>query len=323
MRIVVLSGAQLERLLEPELLMDEISRAFKLYSEGATVTPQRTVMWVEGNWWGVMQAFVPGCGVGVKVVNLIPSNVERGLPTVQALVMLFDPSTGTPLAVLEGSVLTALRTAAASGVSARFMAPKEPGAIAIVGAGFQARYQLRFVSRVFRPTEVRVYDVRREAVDAFSKFVSELGFEVVRCSSSREAVKGARVVIEATTAEKPAVRGSDLEPPVHVISIGAPMPHARALDDEVFRLAETVVVDSREAVLKETGDIIEPVRKGILKVEDIAELGEVVAGKRAGRRGDGVSVYKSVGLAVQDACAAALAYKLATSRGGGVSIDMR
>lgn len=322
MKVVVLSSKQLEELIEPELLMDEIAKAFKMYSEGSTVMPPRTVMWVEGNWWGIMQAFVPNYGVGVKVVNLIPSNVERGLPTIQALVTLFDASTGSPLAVIEGSVLTALRTAAASGVSARLMAPREPGAIAVIGTGFQARYQLRFISRVFKPTEVRIYDIRREAMKGFKEFAAKLGFGVTECSSSSEAVKGARVVIEATTTEKPVIHGKDLEPPVHVISIGAPMPHARALDDDVLKLAEVVVVDSREAVLKETGDIIEPVKKGILNADDIAELGEVVSGKKLGRLGRGVTVYKSVGLAIQDACAASLAYRLASSRRVGSLVEL-
>lgn len=321
-QILVLKGKELEEILKPEILVDEIANAFKAFSEGKTVTPPRTVMWVEGNWWGIMQSYVPGYGVGVKIVNIIPSNVERGLPTIQAIVTLFDPVNGSPLAVMEGGVLTALRTAAASAVSAKYMAPNEPGALAIIGTGYQARYQLRFVSAFFKPTEVRIYDIREEAADKFKEYAEGLGFKVTTCASSTEAVKGARVVIEASTTRTPVIFGKDLEPPVHVISIGAHTPEARAFDDDVLRLAESIVVDSREAVLRETGDIRVPLKKGIIKDEDIVELGEVVAGKRPGRKGSGITVFKSVGLAIQDACAAALAYKLAKERGIGSIVEL-
>jgi len=322
LEILVLSGKELEELLKPEVLIDEIGKAFVALSEGKVVMPPRTVMWIEGNWWGIMQAYVPGYGVGVKIVNVIPENLKRGLPTIQALVTLFDPVTGSPLAVLEGGVLTALRTAAASGVSAKYMAPKAEGAIAIIGTGYQARYQLRFVASTFKTDTVKIYDIRPEAMRKFKEYAEGLGFKVVMCNSPREVVKGARIVIEASTTEEPVIFGAELEPPVHVISIGAHTPKARALDDEVIKKAETVVVDHKEAVMRETGDIRIPVEKGILKQEDIAELGEVVASKKPGRIGEGITVYKSVGVAIQDACAAGLAYRLAKEKSIGKVIEL-
>lgn len=322
LKILLLTGRELEELLKPEILIDEIGRAFALFSEGRAVMPPRTVMWIEDNWWGVMQAYVPNYGVGVKIVNVIPTNIEKNLPTIQALVTLFDPITGSPLAILEGNVLTALRTGAASAVSAKYMAPRTEGAIAIIGTGFQARYQLRFVSSVFETKDVKIYDLRPKAMELFKKYAESLGFNVTICNSPREAVKGARIVIEATTTEKPVVFGESLEPPVHVISIGAPMPQARALDDEVIRRAENIVVDSREAVMRETGDIRIPVKEGILKIDQVIELGEVVTGKKPGRIGNGITIFKSVGLAIQDACAAGLAYKLAKERNIGTEIEL-
>ncbi|OYT38638.1 MAG: ornithine cyclodeaminase [Desulfurococcales archaeon ex4484_58] len=320
--IIFLKGSELEELLKPEILVDEIAKAFKLFSEGKTVTPPRTVMWIEGNWWGIMQSYVPEYGVGVKIVNIIPANLERGLPTIQAIVTLFDPVIGSPLAVMEGGVLTALRTGAASAVSTKYMAPREEGALAIIGTGYQARYQLRFVSTYFKPVEVRIYDVREEAMNSFKKYAEELGFRVVKCSSLEEVFKNARVVIEASTTKTPVIHGKYLEPPVHVISIGAHIPEARALDDETIKHAENIVVDSREAVLKETGDIRIPLEKGLIKMEDIAELGEVVAGKKTGRKGGGITIFKSVGLAIQDACAAGLAYRLAKEKNIGRKIEL-
>ncbi len=322
-KVLLISGPELENLLMPEALVEAIAEAFKKFSEGATVTPSRTVMWVEGNWWGVMQSYVPGYGVGVKVVNVVPANVGRGLPTIQALVTLYDPITGSPLAVMEGSVLTALRTAAASALSVKYLAPREAGPLAIIGAGYQARYQLRFALHYFKATEVRIFDVRREASEAFAKYVESFGLKPVIASSPDEALRGARLVIEASTTKEPVVLGEVLEPPVHVVSIGAHTPDSRAIDDDAILKAQAVVVDSREAVMEETGDIIQPVRSGLLNLSEICELGELVAGKcPKPAKGRGITIYKSVGIAIQDACAAGLAYKLAKERGVGREVEL-
>ncbi len=320
--ILVLPGKVLEDILSPKLLVDEIAKAFIAFSEGRTVTPPRTVMWVEGNWWGIMQSYVPGYGVGVKIVNVIPSNPSRGLPTIQALVTLFDPENGSPLAVIEGGVLTALRTAAASALSVKLMAPRSTGAIAVIGTGYQARYQLKFILEYFKPTHVRIYDIRREAMEKYKEYVENLGYEVYVARDPRDAVREARIVVEATTTKTPVIYGDALEPPVHVVSIGAHTKDARALDDEVIRKAEAIVVDSRNAVLEETGDIRIPLEKGLIKLEEVAEIGEVASGKRKGRVGEGITVFKSVGLAVQDACAAYLAYKLAVEKGLGIKVEV-
>ncbi len=320
--ILVLPGKVLEDILSPKLLVDEIAKAFIAFSEGRAVTPPRTVMWVEGNWWGIMQSYVPGYGVGVKIVNVIPSNPSRGLPTIQALVTLFDPENGSPLAVIEGGVLTALRTAAASALSVKLMAPRGTGAIAVIGTGYQARYQLKFILEYFKPTHVRIYDIRREAVEKYKEYVENLGYEVYTARDPRDAVREARIVVEATTTKTPVVYGDALEPPVHVVSIGAHTKDARALDDEVIRRAEAIVVDSRNAVLEETGDIRIPLEKGLIRLEEVAEIGEVASGKRKGRVGNGITVFKSVGLAVQDACAAYLAYKLAVEKGLGIKVEV-
>ncbi len=320
--VLVLPGKVLENILSPKLLVEEIAKAFIAFSEGRTVTPPRTVMWIEGNWWGIMQSYVPGYGVGVKIVNVIPSNLSRGLPTIQALVTLFDPENGSPLAIIEGGVLTALRTAAASALSVKLMAPKEAGAVAVIGTGYQARYQLRFILEYFKPTHVRIYDIRREAMEKYKEYVESLGYEVYTASNPRDAVKEARIVVEATTTKTPVVYGDALEPPVHVISIGAHMKDARALDDEVIRRAETIVVDSKDAVLEETGDIRIPLEKGLLKLENLIEIGEVSSGKKKGRVGNGITVFKSVGLAIQDACAAALAYRLGRTHDKALKVSI-
>ncbi len=322
MKVLFIPSHVLEEVLEPSKLVSVLAEAFAKFSRGETVTPHRTVMWVEGNWWGVMQSYVPNCGVGVKVVNVIPGNRARGLPTISALVTLYDPATGSPLAVIEGRVLTALRTAAASALSIKLMAPKGGGALAFVGTGYQARYHLKLITKLLDFTEVRAYDVSRDALENFKKFAEGLGLDVKAVGNLREVFEGARVVIEATTTEEPVILGKFLQPPVHVVSIGAHSPKARALDDEVVKVAEVIAVDSREACLRETGDIKLRVEGGVLRSEDLVELGEVVSGVKPGRLGDGITVFKSVGLAIQDACTAWLAYKLARERGLGFEVEL-
>ncbi len=320
-RILVLTAQDLLELLDPKSLVDAIAQAFKKYSKGETVTPPRTVFYVEGNWWGIMQSYVPGEGVGVKVVNIIPSNRERGLPTIQALVSLYDPVTGSPQAIMEGGVLTALRTAAASALSVKLLAPKEKGAVAVIGTGYQARFQLRFIKEYYRPSQVRIYDIRREAMEEYKRFVEEeLGLEVYMAKDHRDCIKGARIVVEASTTKDPVIYGDVLEPPVHIVSIGAHTPTARALDDEAIEKVDLIVVDSRKAVMEEAGDIRIPVQKGLIKMEDLVELGELVE-KGLDER-PAITLFKSVGLAIQDACAAGLAYKKALEKGLGKWISI-
>jgi len=321
-KLLLISGSELEELLKPEVLIPEIENAFIKFSQGATVTPPRTVMWVEGNWWGIMQSYVPGYGVGVKVVSLIPQNPSRGLPTIQAIVTLFDGVTGTPLAVMEGGVLTALRTGAASAVSAKYLAPKEVKPIAIVGTGYQARYQLKFVSHVYPSDTVKIYDIKPEAMAKFKEWASSQGFKVVETSSVKELVKDSGVIIEATTTKEPIILGEWLSINQHVISIGAHARDYRAFDDVAITKFNKIVVDSRKAVLEETGDIRIPLEKGLIKAEDLAELGEVASHVRKGRESNELTLFKSVGLAIQDACAAALAYKLAVEKGLGKEVTL-
>lgn len=321
-RVLLIRGHELEELLKPEVLIPEIEQAFIKFSRNETVTPSRTVMWVEGNWWGVMQSYVPGYGVGVKVVSLIPQNPSRGLPTIQAVVTLFDGVTGTPVAVVEGGILTALRTGAASAVSVKHMAPREMGPVGIIGTGVQARQQLRFIASVYRTDDVIIYDVRGEAMKSFRTWAEDMGFRVAEASSHEDLVRRSKIIVEASTTREPVILGKWLTRDQHVVSIGAHARDHRALDDDAIVKFGKVVVDSRRAVLEETGDIRIPVERGIIRLDDVAELGEVASGARGGREGYELTLFKSVGLAIQDVCAAALAYRLAKSRSLGTEVEL-
>lgn len=269
-----------------------------------------------------MQSYVPGYGVGVKVVSLIPQNPSRGLPSIQALVVLFDEIMGSPVALMEGGILTALRTGAASAVSVKYMAPSELGPIGIIGTGFQARYQLKFIASVYKSDEVVIHDLRSDAARSFKSWAEGIGFRVLEASSHEDLVRRSRVIVESSTTREPVILGKWLDKNQHVVSIGAHATNHRALDDEALSRFSKIVVDSRKAVLEETGDIRVPLEQGIIKIDKIAELGEVAANVRKGREGDELTLFKSVGLAIQDACAATLAYRLAKTKGLGIEVEL-
>ena len=304
-QIPMIGFEEVESVIDPEELIEEICECFKLYSMKRTVTPPRTVMYVEGNWWGIMTSYIPGRGVGVKVVSVIPDNPKRGLRTTQALVTLYDHETGLPLIVMDGTSLTAHRTAATTAASIKFMWRSKGGTLGLIGAGFQGRYQVLYAYNVMKPDRILIYDIVKKASERLSKELSrKLDAEIKSVSSLKDLLEGSHVVIEATTCKEPVIIGKYLKPPTHIISIGAHTPTERAIDDDTIRLAEVYAVDSREATSRETGDVIQPLESGILKLEDLVELGEIALGLRPGRVGKGITIFKTVGIAVEDTCAA-------------------
>ncbi len=314
--ILVLDGDTLNSIVDIPEFVDVIEACFRKYSRGEADIPQRTVMTISGNWWGFMPGYVKGSGVAIKIVSVIPANRERGLPTIPGVVTLFDEDTGMPLSIMDGAVVTGLRTAAASMVSVKYLRPGESGVVVFIGGGYQARYHLRFITHFFRPEKVLVYDIRREAAEGFVRYAAELGVDAYVADSLSDALANGDIIIEASTTESPVVLGSHLKRDVHVVSIGAHTPESRALDDEVFMIASLVVVDSKEATSRESWDIRDAISNSLITSDDIIELGELGARVASGRPG-GVTVYKSVGLALQDVCAARYLYNKAIEKGVG------
>ncbi len=322
-RVLVLGREDLEKVVDPCELVDVVAKAYASLSEGSAVAPQRTVMTVKGCWWGVMAAQLPWTGVAVKVVNIIEQNRERGLPVINALVTYYDADTGQPLAVIDGAALTGLRTGAGGAVSVKYMAPKPARKAAFIGTGVQARYMLRMIKAVAPELEeCSAYDVRKEAAEKFCEYSESLGVKCTVAATAREAVKDARIVVLATTSPKPVISASWLTPPVHVISIGVTGPEGREVGSDVVAAAEVVAVDSIEACLSEVADIRAPLMEGAITRNKIVEIGEIVAGKKKGRIGDGITLFKSVGVAVQDAVAADLAYRKAVEKGVGRYVEL-
>jgi alanine dehydrogenase len=283
-------------LLRMEEVIPAMGRALADFSNGKVVQPVRTMLPVAEHqgFLGLMPAYT-GAALGTKLVAFYPRNTD--VPTHHAKILLFKPETGEPLATMDGRLITEVRTAAVSALATERLARPDASVLAIIGSGVQARSHLEALRLVRDFREVRVWSPRRAAA-----FANEHG--VHAAVSAEEAVRGADVVVTATTSQTPVLSGEWLSPGAHVNAVGAPRPGWRELDDEALRRTR-VYVDSREAAVKESGDII-------AAGEIFAEIGEVVAGTKTGRRSDEeVTLFKSLGLAVEDVATAELVYRKA------------
>ncbi len=299
--------------------------AFAAYSGGRVVMPLRTrVGQPDGQ--GVFFT-MPVCGgeetghFTVKMVSVFPDNPAAGLPSVHAAVFLMSGMTGSPLAILEGRSLTALRTGAASGAATDLLARKNSRVLALIGAGAQAMTQLAAVCTVRKIDEVRVYARNPEGVNRFIDAVrgkDSIPETLIAAPSPAEAVRDADIICTATTSPVPVFSDRDISRGVHINGIGSYLPEMQEVPVATVRRAK-VIVDSREAALAEAGDIIQAIGNGAITSGHIhAELGEILLGKRPGRESDReITFFKSVGIAVQDAFAAALVYRNALAQGLG------
>lgn len=327
--MLVLDAADVRRALPMADAIEAMKGAFAALSSGRAVVPERIRLDVEphGGVSLIMPAFVDDEGGGalaVKVVSLFDHNRERGLPRIQAAVLALEADTGRPVALLEGATLTAIRTGAASGAATDLMARPDSRTAAILGAGVQGRMQLEAVCTV-RPIEtVWVYDPAAGAVQALVDEMAGQGpipADLRPAADPREALAEADVVCAATTSATPVFADADLKPGAHVNAVGSYQPHVQEVPAETVVRAR-VVVDSRRAALAETGDLIQPIRARFITADHIqADLGELVLGKAKGRTSDDeITLFKAVGVAVQDAACARAALARAEQLGFGQTV---
>ncbi len=277
-----------------EDLIPAMEKALIDFSAGRAVQPVRDMLSVdEFEGFFAPMPVITEDAMGVKLLSYYPRNDKRDLPTHHALIALFRPETGEPLALMEARLITEMRTAAVSAAATKVMASPDAKVLAILGSGVQAGSHFEALSLVHRFEEVRVWS--RTSAHA-KRFAEEFG---AKATSAEDAVGGADVVVTATGAREPILQGAWLKPGAHVNAIGAPRPTWRELDDAA--MSNVVVVDSREAVLKESGDVI------LSKAAFHAELGEVLAGTKTVDPGK-TTIFKSVGLAVEDIASAKLVY---------------
>lgn len=293
--ILFLDEPAVRQLLRYDELIPAVARGLAELSAGRVVQPVRSMVPVaeHAGFFGVMPAYAGA--LGAKLVTFYPQNQD--VHTHHALILLFRPETGEPLAVLDGRLITEMRTAAASAVATDRLARRDAAVLGILGAGVQAGSHLEALRHVRTFREVRVWSPRRGA-----QFARERGVTAV--ATAEAAVRGADVVVVATSSMTPVLQGAWLAPGAHVNAVGACRPDWRELDDDTLRGA-TIVVDSRPAALVESGDVITAGRID-------AELGEVVAGTHPGRTSPAeITLFKSLGVAVEDVVSADLVYRAA------------
>ncbi|MDR7521450.1 MAG: NAD(P)-binding domain-containing protein [Armatimonadota bacterium] len=324
---LILSAAQVRDLLDMREAIDAVERALVEFSSGQAVMPVRSTTQVPAH-AGLMLSMPAFLGktdaLGSKIVTVYKGNPQRGLPTILAVVVLNDPQTGRVLAVMDGAYLTAVRTAAASGAATRHLAPPGPKTLAILGAGVQGASHLWAMREVAQVTRVRLYNRSRERAEAFKRDLEpRFGVPIDVVGSAEDAVRGADLAVLATTATAPIVRWPWFKAGCHINAVGSHSPGARELDSDTVAAAR-VVVDSREANFTECGDILVPLQEGRITREQVAdEIGEVIAGAKPGRQHpEQVTVYKSVGIAVEDVATANLVYRKAVARGVGTEVDL-
>jgi ornithine cyclodeaminase len=310
--MLVLTRAEVEQLLDLDELVDALARAHAELSAGAASMPPRIAALADAGLLGAMPGYLPSAGLGCKLVTLFPGNVGR--PTHQAVVALFDPADGSPVALMDGTYITATRTAAAAALAARLLARKDARVLAILGTGVQARSHARAFAGIRPWDEIRV--AGRDAART-AELAAETG---ATAASFEDAVRGADVIAATTHAAEPVVRRDWVAPGAHVSSVGYNVPGSE-LDPELVQAAALVVVEARSSSFAPPPGGT-PELAGIEPCS-VAELGEIVAGTRSGRTSaTEITLYKSVGVAVQDLAAASLVLSAARERGVGLEIEL-
>ena len=298
--MLFLDEEQVRKHLRMADLIPAMEKALIDFSAGKVTQPVRQVIPVDppGGFYGMMPALTPE-GLGQKIVTFYPPNAQTNLPTHMATILLNDPQTGAPLAVMDGRLITEMRTAAVSAAATKLLAQPNAKILAILGSGVQARSHAEALRLVRQFEEIRVWSPNKSHAEQFAK---EIG---AKAMSAEAAVRDADVVVTATSSRMSILRGAWLRPGCHVNAVGACRPDWRELDDDAIR--NVIFVDSREAALKESGDVILPGAK------IYAELGEAFAGKINSRANE-ITIFKSLGMAVEDIAAALLVYQSAARK---------
>jgi ornithine cyclodeaminase len=327
MEILVLNQTQVTALLPMAECMDVVSDALRALARGDAILPLRTVIRIPDspNAFGAMPAYISSPGaIGIKVISVFPENSAANLDSHQGAVLLFEVQRGQLVAILDATAITAIRTAAVSGVATRALAREDAGDLAILGAGVQAMTHLEAMCLARPIRRVRVWSRTAERARRFASLASELcDIPVDPIGSPRETVAGAAVVCTVTASREPVLLGEWLAPGTHVNAVGASLPSARELDTEAVQRSR-LYVDRRESALNEAGDFLIPKQEGrIADGHIVGELGDLLLGRVPGRRSpDEITVFKSLGLAVEDVAAAQLVHTKAIAQQVGTRVEL-
>jgi alanine dehydrogenase len=308
--MLFLSDADIAKNITMHETIETVEQAFKEYAKGNVVLPTRSTIMVPKHNGSIsfMPSYLTEINAQAKIISIYPDNKSKGLPTTAAWIVVNDPETGMVKAFMDATYLTAMRTGAITGVAAKYLAPKDAKTAVVFGAGVQGKTQTWAACTVRDIEKVYVYDLYPEARKKFAEDMSkQLGIEVIPAESGEEACRDADIVLTATTSPRPVLRREWLKEKVHVSAIGAFYPDWRELDTATVAESK-LVIDDREGIEHEAGDILIPILEGAITWNHVyAELKELVSGKKVGRTSeDTVTVFKSVGIAIQDSSVANL-----------------
>jgi alanine dehydrogenase len=325
--MLLLSETQVQSLVDIDELIAALEQAHIQYSTARAVMPLRLVVplpEIQGRITSMPGYLSDDRALGMKVVTYFQNNPKQGLPAILATVMLFSAASGKMIAAMDGSYITAIRTACASAMATKVLANPQTRVMAILGAGVQARAHIRAIARVRGLEKIKIHSPSGASAAAVKK---ELGPEVDAAievaNSAEEAVRESDLVVTVTTAKEPILRREWLKAGAHINAVGSHRPDFREIDGATLARAK-IVVDSREAIMGECGDILLAITEGSITQDPIhGEIGEVLAGSKAGRTGTAeITLYKSVGIAIQDVATANLVYAKALQRGVGTSVEI-
>ena len=330
MKLRILSESDCRAVLDMAMAIDIQGEAFTLLAAGRSVEGLRSTATSETP--PGVAIFNPcflreGKGYGIKVISDFYDNDKRGVVRMSGLVCLFDGETGHPQTVLEAGYLTDLRTGAGTGLAARYLARKDSRVLTIIGAGRVARNQLEALAELFDLEAVLLSTRSAARANEFIERMSKAGGRIpkdIRLVEDREAaVRQSDIVVAATTSEKPVVNGAWLKPGTFVASVGAYDASMREVDSETIKRASNLVIDSRADCLHDAGDFMIPVSEGIIRLDQVAEIAELVSGARQPRQSaDQITYYKSIGVPIQDLITAQHMARLAAQRGIGTEIEI-
>ena len=321
----MLSAGDIQRLLGIEECIAAVEAAFRVYGEGKTAPPGVLGVQVENGGFHIKAGALAWqrAYFAAKVNGNFPENRRRfGLPTIQGLIVLADAENGCPVAVMDSAEVTALRTAAATAVAAKYLAREDSRTVAVCGCGVQGGYQLRALARVLQLEKAYAYDLEEQKAEQFARELSaELGIEVAAVRSFGEASRRSDVCVTCTTSQRFFLTQADVKAGTFVAAVGADNPMKQEIEPALVA-ASTLVVDVLEQCAT-IGDLHHALEAGLVTKADVhAELGEVVAGRKAGRRSEEeIIVFDSTGMALQDVAAAAVVYEKAMASGDGAGFD--
>lgn len=327
MKVLMLNGDEVRRLLPMYECMDVMADALKTLTRGDAILPLRPIMWLPEKFGvlGMMPSYLGDIrALGLKVITVFPHNHGTKFDSHIGAVMLFEAGHGQLLSIMDASQITAIRTAAVSGVATRLLAREDAHNLAILGSGVQARSHLAAMLRARDIRRIRVWSRDPEHAQKFAKRESRRhGVTVEPAWTVQEAVSGVDIICTATAAPEPILKGEWVESGTHINAVGSSVPFARELDTEAV-VKSRMFVDRRESTLNEAGDFLFPKGEGaITDAHILGELGELLLDQVEGRRAnDEVTLFKSLGLAIEDLAAAHQVYKKAIEQGVGTSVEL-